>query len=137
MSTMVLVRVAGRPYAVPTGRVREIALLAALTPVPIAPPRVAGLTQLRGQILPVLALVTDGMYAPKPNDPSSTGIDLGTTSVKLPRLPPVGSPMLVVELGPVRAAIAVDAVEGVGTPPAGTEVVDVGVLFDELRARPE
>jgi purine-binding chemotaxis protein CheW len=114
MSDVVVVRVAGRPYAVPTSRVREVAPLAALTPVPIAPPRVAGLTQLRGQILPVLALVTDGMHPPKPNDP-----------------------LLVVELGPVRAAIAVDAVEGVGPPPAGTVIVDVGALFDELRARPQ
>jgi purine-binding chemotaxis protein CheW len=112
MSEVVVVRVAGRPFAVPTARVREVAPLVALTPVPIAPPRVAGLTQIRGQILPVLDLVADGVHAPKPNDP-----------------------LVVVELGPVRAAIAVDSVEGVQSPPDGTEVVDVGALFDELRAR--
>jgi purine-binding chemotaxis protein CheW len=110
-SEVVVVRVAGRAYAVPTVRVREVAHLVALTPVPTAPPRVAGLTQLRGQILPVLDLIADGVRTLKPNDP-----------------------LLVVELGPVRAAIAVDSIEGVQAAGEGAIAIDVGALFDELRA---
>jgi purine-binding chemotaxis protein CheW len=110
VSEVVRVRVAGRPYAVPAARVREVAQLTALTPVPLAPPRVLGLTQLRGQILPVLDPIADGPRAPKPDDP-----------------------LVVVELGPVRAALAVDAVEGVAAAPADAQPIDIGALFDELR----
>jgi purine-binding chemotaxis protein CheW len=111
MSDCVLVRVGERRVAVPTARVREVAAVVVVTPVPQAPSLVVGLTQLRGQILPVLDLGRGGGRAPRPNDP-----------------------LVVVELGPVRAALLVDHVLGVEPDPPAAELLDVGALFDELRA---
>jgi chemotaxis signal transduction protein len=110
MADVVRVRVGERQLAVPTARVREVATVVVLTPVPQAPPSIAGLTQLRGQILPVIDL-----------DP--------------PRTARAGDPLLVVELGPVRAALLVDRVLGVEPESAAVEVLDVGALFDRLRGR--
>ena len=83
----------------------------AVTPVPSAPAPVVGLTQLRGQILPVLDLHPGAPRTPRPNDP-----------------------LIIVELGPVRAALLVDHVLGVESDPPAAEVLDVGALFDQVRA---
>ncbi len=117
---VVVIEVGGRRRSLLTARVREVAALGTLTPVPTAPPLVVGLTQLRGQILPVL----------DPAGPAATsGPEPGTE-----RAPRPGDPLLVVELGPVRAALWVERVLGVeresDAPP-----LDVGALFDELRQR--
>jgi len=109
MTDWVVVKVGERQLAVPTARVREVAAVVAVTPVPRAPSQVVGLTQLRGQILPVLDLQPGGPRSPKPNDP-----------------------LLVVELGPVRAALLVDHVLGIEAQPT-CELIDVGALFDGLR----
>jgi chemotaxis signal transduction protein len=106
----VVVRIAGRKLAVPAARVREVAQVVTVTPVPTAKSQVMGLTQIRGHILPVLDVAPEAQRAPRPGDP-----------------------LLVVELGPVRAALLVDGVEGVETDPA-IELVDVGALFDQVRA---
>jgi chemotaxis signal transduction protein len=106
----VVVRVDRRRLAVPTARVREVAQVVNVTPVPQALPPIAGLTQVRGQILPVLDLAPSPMRAPRPGDP-----------------------LLVVELGPVRAALWVDRVDGVETDPADAEAIDLGALFDRVR----
>jgi chemotaxis signal transduction protein len=117
MSEVVVVVAGGRRWALPTARVREVAQLSALTPVPTAPRPVVGLTQLRGQILPVLDLVPGG---------AGEGDDA--------RAPRPGDALVVVELGPVRAALWVERVVGVESD-AQAEVVDVGALFDGVRKR--
>jgi chemotaxis signal transduction protein len=119
MAELVVVEVAGRKLGVPAARVREVAAISTVTPVPTAPSPVVGLTQLRGHILPVLDLAkvskqlltfTDEGKVPRPNDP-----------------------LLVVELGPARAGLLVDRVLGVQS--AECEVIDIGALFDQLRAQ--
>ena len=116
MADVVLVTSGARRLAVPTARVREVAQAGAVTPVQTAPGTVVGLTQVRGQILPVLDLdrVRD-------DDP--------------PRAARPGDPLLVVELGPVRAALLCDRVLGVEPEPGDAALLDVGALFDELRQR--
>ena len=106
---LLLVEVGDKRLALPTARVREVAAAAAVTPVPTAPAPVAGLTQLRGQIVPVLDLGTGPPRAPRPSDP-----------------------IVIVELGPARAALLCDRVIGLGAL-GDAELVDVGELFDGLR----
>jgi purine-binding chemotaxis protein CheW len=117
---VVVVAAAGRRWRVPTARVREVAALGQLTPVPTAPAPLVGLTQLRGQILPVL-------------DPAA--FDASDAKARgEARAPRPGDPLLVVELGPVRAALWVDKVLGVGDGgDDGAAPLDVGALFDRLR----
>jgi chemotaxis signal transduction protein len=91
---------------VATTHAREIAAAGWVTPVPTAKAPVAGVTQLRGQILPVLDV----------NEP--------------PREVQPEEPLLVVEYGPVRAAIVFDKLCANDEP---AEVLDVGALFDKCR----
>src|SRR5262249_30242566 len=114
MAEVVVVEVRGRRLAVATARVREVAAVSTVTPVPSAPPPVVGLMQLRGQILPVID-VTSGERPPvRPNDP-----------------------LIVIELGLARAALLVDRVVGISVDEAvhQAELLDVGALFDELRKK--
>jgi purine-binding chemotaxis protein CheW len=112
MAEVLVVVVGARELAVPTAHVREVAALGSATPLPTGPALVVGLTQLRGQIVPLLDLAPGGGAArtPKPNDA-----------------------LLVVELGAARAALLVDRVVGVRS---GGELplLDVARLFDQLRA---
>jgi purine-binding chemotaxis protein CheW len=110
---VVSVRVGDERLAISTARVREVASVGALTPIPGAPPRIAGLMQLRGQILPVLALRGVGGLA----DDATVRPD---------------DPIVVVELGPYRAGLLVDEVLGVVDSNGGT-ALDVGLLLDEVR----
>lgn len=110
MTGFVLVTIGERRMALPAARVREVAQVVSVTPVPRAPAPVSGLLQLRGQILPVLDLAGPVPRTPRPNDS-----------------------IVVVELGPVRAALLCDRIGGVQADPGGAEVVDVGAVFDELR----
>jgi purine-binding chemotaxis protein CheW len=110
MAEWVVVEVGTRRLGIPAARVREVAAVSTVTPVPTAPPPVVGLTQLRGHIIPVLDLATPPR-SPRPNDP-----------------------LIVVELGPARAALLVDRVLGV-QPAEGVELLDVGALFDGVRVR--
>ena len=81
----------GAERLVPRAAVVEVAALGYLTPVPTAPPALAGLTQLRGQILPVLDLA----------------------AAEQTRLPRPGAPLLVVELPELgRAALLIDEARG-------------------------
>jgi len=48
--------IAGEIYAVPVGAVREIVRVPELTRVPLAPPYVEGVVNLRGEVLPVINL---------------------------------------------------------------------------------
>ncbi len=110
MPAVVLVQASGRARAVPADLVREIATLPSLTPVPTAPARILGLTTLRGQILPVVAL------APTASPPRP------------------GDPLVVLEdaQGP-WAALAVDEVRGV-VADSDAEPLDVAALFAGLLA---
>jgi chemotaxis signal transduction protein len=112
MADVVLVELGDHRLAVPAARVREVAQAAAVTPVPTAPPPVAGLTQVRGQILPVLDLTGPTPRAVRPLDP-----------------------LLIVELGAARAALRVDRVIGVAAQPGEAELLDLAELFDEIQAR--
>jgi chemotaxis signal transduction protein len=113
MADCVLLLVGERRVAVPTARVREVAQAQQVTPVPTAPPPVVGLTQLRGQILPVL--------------------DLGEPGHE-PRVPKPTDPLVVVEVGALRAALLCDHVLGVAADPP-EERLDVSALFEALKAR--
>jgi purine-binding chemotaxis protein CheW len=110
---VVVARLGERTLAIPAARVREVAAVSTVTPVPTAPAEVAGLMQLRGQIVPVLELDRAGVRAPRPGDP-----------------------LLVLELGPVRAALRVDRVLGVESDPAHAEPLDLGALIERVRAQP-
>jgi chemotaxis signal transduction protein len=106
MLDFVVVETAGRKLAVATAHAREVAAAGWVTPVPTAKPPVAGVTQLRGQILPVLDVA----------DP--------------PRAVHAEDPLLVLEYGPAKAALVFDKLC-----PPGTEAerLDVGALFDSVR----
>ena len=91
--------------------VREVVELSTVTPVPLAPPMLTGLTQVRGQILPVIDLV-DPARTPRPQ-----------------------APLLVIELGPQRAALMCDHVFGVAAEPGDAHPLDVGALFDDVRRK--
>jgi purine-binding chemotaxis protein CheW len=108
MADLVVVEVEGKRLGLPAARVREVAAVSTVTPVPEAPQPVVGLTQLRGHILPVLELTTGRV--PRPNDP-----------------------MIVVELGPARAGLLIDRVIGVES--GDCELLDVGALFDRVIAQ--
>jgi purine-binding chemotaxis protein CheW len=113
MPDVVVVEAGGRRLAVPAARVREVTAVSSVTPLPTAPPPVIGLTQLRGQIVPVIDLgAPDENRTPRPQDP-----------------------LVVVELGPARAALWVERVLGVQPASDTVSYVDIGVLFDQLRAK--
>lgn len=108
-SDVVVVEAGARRLAVPAAHVRELCAAGWVTPVPTAPPPVAGVTQLRGQILPVLDLA-EPARAVQPDDP-----------------------LLVVEYGPVRAALLIDRLLPIDE---AAERLDLGALFDALRKAP-
>jgi hypothetical protein len=112
MSDVVVVDVGGRRLAVAVAHVRAITAAGFVTPVPTAPLPVLGVTQIRGQILPVVDVA----------DP--------------PRIVQPQDPLLVLEYGPARAALVFARL----CPPddaadASIERLDVGALFDLVRAR--
>ena len=102
----VRVRVGSERYAVPAEHVPEVAEVGAVTVVPGAPPQVLGLRNLRGEVLPVVALHTV----------------LG--------MPGDGAPerLVVAEDGALRAGLAVDAVEDVTDLPDATHATDSPLL---------
>lgn len=84
MTDVVVVAVGARRLAVPAMHVRELRTTGFVTPVPLAPPPLAGVIALRGQVIPVLDLMTP------------------------PRALPQDTAILVLELGPTRAALVID-----------------------------
>jgi chemotaxis signal transduction protein len=123
----VRVRVGAEHYALAVEQVLEVAEAGRLTPVPGAPSQILGVHNLRGQVIPVIALA--GLLG-------------------LPQEQPAR--ILVAELGERRAGLAVDAVlDVVELPPAseqsespylsGTALVDgtlVGILDVETVLTP-
>ena len=124
MPDVVVVEVGGRRLAVPAARVREVTAVTTVTPLPTAPAPVIGLTQLRGQIVPVLDLSSLAKLTNQLVNYSDEG-----------RMPRPQDPLVVVELGPARAALWVDRVLGVQPASDTARFVDVGALFDQLRAK--
>jgi purine-binding chemotaxis protein CheW len=55
-TSVILLCLEGHEYALPLGHVVEVVRMAALAPVPGAPPHVLGLLDLRGRVVPVLDL---------------------------------------------------------------------------------
>jgi purine-binding chemotaxis protein CheW len=102
----VRVRVGAERYALPAEHVPEVAELGTVTRVPGAPARILGVRNLRGEVLAVADLVQV----------------LGS--------PPTGaaSRLVVAEDGPLRAGLAVDAVEDVGELPPVTHRADSPLL---------
>jgi purine-binding chemotaxis protein CheW len=96
----VRVRVAREEYALPVERVLEVAEFGDLTPVPGSPPEIIGVCNLRGQVIPVMALASM----------------LGLTGHESERI-------VVAELGDRRAGLAVDSVVDVGELPDASEQV--------------
>jgi purine-binding chemotaxis protein CheW len=97
----VRVRVAEEHYALPVDRVLEVAELGDLTPVPGAPAQIIGVRNLRGQVIPVIALATL----------------LGLPGAEPERI-------VVAEAGERRAGLAVDAIVDVSELPGASEQVD-------------
>jgi purine-binding chemotaxis protein CheW len=90
---VLLFDVGGQRFAVPLGAVREVFNLGPLTPVPTAPGAVAGVTNLRGQVVPVLDL--------------ALLLEVGLHRLRL------GDPAVLVEADGVRAALLVERVVGI------------------------
>ena len=109
MADVVVIDVGGRKLAVPTAHAREVAAAGWVTPVPLALAPIAGVTQLRGQILPVLDVV-----AP-------------------PRAVQPEDPLLVLEHGGVRAALVFARLCPGAEPHADAEPLDVAALFAQVR----
>src|SRR3954467_1300712 len=102
---VVVIDVGGRKLAVSTANAREGAAAGWVTPVPLARTPVAGVTQLRGQILPVLDVV-DPPRAVQPEDP-----------------------LLVIEYGQTRAALVFVRLCSPDDTHPDAEPLDVGALF--------
>jgi purine-binding chemotaxis protein CheW len=95
----VRVRVAAEHYALPVEQVLEVADVGAIASVPGSPPEILGVRNLRGQVIPVIALATL----------------LGLTGDEPSRV-------VVAESGELRAGIVVDEVlDVVGLPPASEQ----------------
>jgi purine-binding chemotaxis protein CheW len=87
-----LFEIAGRRHGAPLSAVREVFALGPLTPVPGAPSAVAGLTNLRGQVIPV--------------------VDLGRLWGQTPHRLHLGDPVVLVQSAEIRVGLVVDQVLG-------------------------
>jgi chemotaxis signal transduction protein len=106
---VVIIDVGGRKLAVPTAHTREVAPAGWVTPVPLALAPIAGITQLRGQLLPVLDVVTP------------------------PRAVQPEDPLLILEHGATRAALVFARLCPPDESHADAEPLDVGALFAQAR----
>jgi purine-binding chemotaxis protein CheW len=74
-SQLVTVEVAGQTFGLPILKVRDVFALTELTRVPLAPPTVAGLYNLRGRILTILSM--RAMLGLPPADAAAEQIAIG------------------------------------------------------------
>jgi purine-binding chemotaxis protein CheW len=102
----VRVRVAGEHYALPVEQVLEVADLGEIAPVPGSPSEIAGVRNLRGQVIPVIGLAT--LLGLSGDEPSR---------------------VVVAESGELRAGLVVDEVLDVGEMPPVSEQVESGFLL--------
>jgi purine-binding chemotaxis protein CheW len=114
MKNVIVFALGGSRYAVELRWVREVVTLGFVTPVPGAPPPIAGVVNLRGTVTPVLDL-----HAAL-SDSAGDAADAGRTPRK-------GDGAIVVEVEAVIAALHVSNVEEVST--LG-ERVDGEILVD-------
>jgi len=105
----------GRRFAVPLAGVREVFNLGPLTPVPTAPPAVAGVTSLRGQVLLVVDL--------------ALLLDMGLHRLRL------GDPAVLIEAEGVRVGMLVDRVVGLTQTSAADAVPAEPLTVGDLVAR--
>jgi chemotaxis signal transduction protein len=82
--------------------IREIFTLGALTPVPTAPQVIAGAVNFRGAVLPVL-------------DGTQLLLALGLPAPAGARPPREGDPVVLLDVGGTRAALAADRIDAVTT----------------------
>jgi chemotaxis signal transduction protein len=108
MGSYVRVTLAAEAYAVPVEHVLEAAELGQVRPVPGARPELLGVSNLRGQILPVVGLAAL----------------LGVQRAASPRR------LLVAEARGLQVGLAVDEVSGIGAlPQLGEQTSDTGPGF--------
>ena len=107
---VLVVDVGGRKLAVPTEHAREVAAAGWVTPVPLSRAPIAGITQLRGQLLPVL----DAVEPPRAVQPED--------------------PLLVLEYGEIKAALVFAKLCPPDEAHADAEPLDVADLFARARA---
>lgn len=115
MKNVVIFALGAQRFAVELRWVREIFSLGPVTPVPTAPPAIAGAMNFRGAIVTVLRA---GLILP------------GTTSSRAPR---AGDAVILLDVDGVRAALAVDLVDEVTT--LTTSLSDHQV-FEDRKGRP-
>jgi purine-binding chemotaxis protein CheW len=70
--------IAGRRYALPAMEVRELVRAVAIVPLPMAPPAVEGVVNLRGRVVPVIDLRARLGLASRPVAPSDHMIVVGS-----------------------------------------------------------
>ncbi len=131
---------AGRTFAVPVAHVVEFFGASVLTPVPTAPPEVAGVTWRRGRVLPVLHLPGQtGRVSP---GQSLLTLSVGDLHVALP----IDRVLDLVDLDPDEAKPAGDApswVRALLRPPEASDVsgpvhlIDLEALVADWKARLE
>ena len=100
MKNVLIVAIAETRHAVELRWVREIFTLGAMTPVPTAPPEIAGVVNWKGAIVPVLA-----------------GRRL--LAAARARGPQTGDALVLVDVHGTRAALAVDRIDAVTSLSAG------------------
>jgi chemotaxis signal transduction protein len=108
----VVVMIGGISYSLPAEQVRAVLPLGNLTPVPTAPGPVLGVSQVRGQVVPVVDL--SGWVAGLSGGVSGTM--RSATALANPsdeRVPRPGDLLLLVEVERIRLALLVDHVEPV------------------------
>jgi chemotaxis signal transduction protein len=113
VKNVLIVAVAEQRLAIELRWVREIFTLGSITPVPTAPPVIAGVVNWKGAIVAVLH--GRRMLAPP-----------GTTMGSRNRAPQNGDALVLVDVDGTRAAIAVDRIDAVTTLAQG----DGGALLD-------
>jgi purine-binding chemotaxis protein CheW len=105
----VRVRVAAEHYALPVEQVLEVADLGEIASVPGSPPEILGVRNLRGQVIPVIALATLlGLSGDQP------------------------SRVVVAESGELHAGLVVDDVVDVGELPPVSEQIESDYLLGAL-----
>jgi purine-binding chemotaxis protein CheW len=108
VKNVLIAALAEQRLAVELRWVREIFTLGAMTPVPTAPPVIAGVVNWKGAIVPVLH--GRRMLAPP-----------GTTIGSRSRGPQTGDALVLVDVEGTRVAIAVDRIDAVTTLPLGPD----------------
>jgi len=117
VKNVIVIALAGERYAIELRWVREIFTLGHVTPVPTSPPVIAGATNFRGSIVPVLAggPLLGALAAPGGGKRSREG-----------RAPRAGDSVLLLDVEELRAAISVDRIDEVTTLEDGPD----GALVD-------